>query len=600
MLYNNLNFDNPKIDNILLMNIELKEHQKTAIYAMLEFEKTGKVKFDREVYIKNYTIFDKNEYNIYHQLNHNDYKNINFEIESNYGILADKVGSGKTYMIMGLLCFNTLPCERTRILNSSVYSVIRYKDSETAIKTNLIIVPHNITLQWKEAFSNCLLNKYIIIKNTDIDVIDDIQSYDVIIISSTMFDKFYKNYNHIKWSRIIIDEVVNIKLPADLEFKCIFIWFLTATPSGLRYIKRNYIRSIVSSMHSYVIKNIVIKNNDDYIDDSMKLPNINQIVIKCLTPKELNIMKNYVDNDIINMINAGNIQEAAIKLNCNIDTSEHILEIFTKKIKKDIHNKKIELEYEQKRIPDDQRIHNEKIKKIEDKINSLEIQLSSIEDKIKKFKEESCPICYEDLTEPCLVPCCNNLFCMKCITICSLCALCRKKLDMSKCVVITDKNIIKKERLCSKIDNLITLIKKKSNGKFLVFSNYDRTFDNISYKLIENKIIFNRLIGSSNIINNTIKQFEQGKIQVLLLNASNYGSGLNLQMATDIIIYHELDNELETQVIGRAQRLGRMIPLNVYYLLYDNEKINCKNPTLNLDIFEDNTTMLDDYISITS
>jgi len=81
-----------------------------------------------------------------------------------------------------------------------------------------------------------------------------------------------------------------------------------------------------------------------------------------------------------------------------------------------------------------------------------------------------------------------------------------------------------------------------------------------------------------------------------MLNAINYGSGLNLHMATDIVIYHELDIELETQVIGRAQRLGRTEPLNVYYLQNDNEKVNCKNPTLNLDIFADDTTMLEKFI----
>jgi len=59
-------------------------------------------------------------------------------------------------------------------------------------------------------------------------------------------------------------------------------------------------------------------------------------------------------------------------------------------------------------------------------------------------------------------------------------------------------------------------------------------------------------------------------------------------MATHIIIYHELDKELETQVIGRAQRLGRTNSLNVYYLLNDGEKVNCNNATLSLDIFEDN------------
>ena len=58
-----------------------------------------------------------------------------------------------------------------------------------------------------------------------------------------------------------------------------------------------------------------------------------------------------------------------------------------------------------------------------------------------------------------------------------------------------------------------------------------------------------------------------------MLNALNYGSGLNLHMATDIIKYHQLDIELETQVIGRAQRMGRSNSLNVYYLFNEGEKI---------------------------
>ena len=45
-------------------------------------------------------------------------------------------------------------------------------------------------------------------------------------------------------------------------------------------------------------------------------------------------------------------------------------------------------------------------------------------------------------------------------------------------------------------------------------------------------------------------------------------------MATDIIIYHELSKELETQVIGRAQRIGRIMPLNIFYLYNENEILN--------------------------
>ena len=40
----------------------------------------------------------------------------------------------------------------------------------------------------------------------------------------------------------------------------------------------------------------------------------------------------------------------------------------------------------------------------------------------------------------------------------------------------------------------------------------------------------------------------------------------------------------------------RKEPLNVYYLLNDNEKVNCKNPTLNLDIFVNDESMLDNFL----
>ena len=146
---------------------------------------------------------------------------------------------------------------------------------------------------------------------------------------------------------------------------------------------------------------------------------------------------------------------------------------------------------------------------------------------------------------------------------------------MKKCTIINEKQIlIKKEILFSKIDNLIKIIKDKPNKKILLFSEYDKTFENLNEILNTNNIKHSRLIGSGIVINNIIKKFENNEINVLMLNAINYGSGLNLQMATDIIIYHELNIVLETQVIGRAQRFGRKDELNVYYLFNENEKIN--------------------------
>jgi hypothetical protein len=638
ILYNDLTQESPKIIQDQRIKIKLKEHQKTAIDAMINFENTGIVAFTKKAYVKNYQIFDEDTHNRYYYYwrNHdnelnNKYKNMRFEIETNYGILADKVGSGKTFITMGLISYNQVPKERDRIISSSVYTVTRYKDIEVPKKTNLIIVPHNLISQWKIAFGYCTLKTFTVAKRCDIETlvfednifkdhpptkdadyteINCIEYYDCIIVSSTMFDNFYTKFETIKWARIIIDEVVSIKLPSDLEFKCNFIWFLTATPSGIKYVRRNYIRSLVTGMSDYTINNIIIKNNDTYVDNSMNLPNINQILIKCLTPKELNIIKDYVDGDIINMLNAGNTQDAIAKLNCNIETTDNILEVVTKKIKKELHNKKKELEYEQQKIPDDKKAHDEKIKRIEEKIKELEGKCQGIEQRITSFKEENCPICFmefDDSQIPMLTPCCNNIFCLQCLTLCKSCPMCRVCLDITKCICINDKKEddsndkiddkkVVEKTLCSKVDNLITIINKKSDGKFLVFSNYDKTFENINQKLTDAGIKHNRLIGSNIVINSTLRKFESGEIKVLMLNAINYGSGLNLQMASDIIIYHELDVELETQVIGRAQRLGRTEPLNVYYLLNDNEKVNCKNPTLSLDIFSTDTTMLEKFI----
>jgi SNF2 family DNA or RNA helicase len=84
-------------------------------------------------------------------------------------------------------------------------------------------------------------------------------------------------------------------------------------------------------------------------------------------------------------------------------------------------------------------------------------------------------------------------------------------------------------------------------------------------------IVYSKLSGSTGRISNIIKKYDDGDIPVLLLNAKHFGSGLNLQMTTDIIIFHRMSSDLEKQVIGRGQRLGRTSTLNVTYLCYDNE-----------------------------
>ena len=82
---------------------------------------------------------------------------------------------------------------------------------------------------------------------------------------------------------------------------------------------------------------------------------------------------------------------------------------------------------------------------------------------------------------------------------------------------------------------------------------------------------FDYIKGNSNQINSIVNKYKKGNLNVLLINTRNYGSGMNLENTTDIIMFHKFDTQMETQVIGRAHRLGRTSPLNIYYLLHENE-----------------------------
>jgi hypothetical protein len=79
--------------------------------------------------------------------------------------------------------------------------------------------------------------------------------------------------------------------------------------------------------------------------------------------------------------------------------------------------------------------------------------------------------------------------------------------------------------------------------------------------------------GNEENINISINDYVHGNVNVLLLNSNLFGCGLNLQCTTDILFLHKTEIELEKQIIGRAQRIGRNNNLNIWYLMHNNENI---------------------------
>jgi SNF2 family DNA or RNA helicase len=126
----------------------------------------------------------------------------------------------------------------------------------------------------------------------------------------------------------------------------------------------------------------------------------------------------------------------------------------------------------------------------------------------------------------------------------------------------------------NKFDNLLLILNRlmdQGGKKVLVFCAYDNTFSTIAGMLINSGIRYGVLKGNSRVINKALHDYTEGNFNILLVNPTNYGSGMNLEITTDVVMFHKFESESEKQVIGRAHRYGRNSSLNVWYLLHQNE-----------------------------
>ena len=571
---NNLNNDDSKITQPNNLNIELMEHQKTVIKAMSDFEVNGYID------IHNFKCFSNKPQNI--------------RIESSIGILGDKVGSGKSLMIIGLILLNNKIVYRPEYYESSKYINIKSKDEKDKnINSNLIIVPHKIINQWYKYFDYAPELKIFVYDSSTKDELlklENLSNYDIVLVPCTKTEHLYNSTQDLRWSRIIIDECDTIRLPKNIEFNSKFIWLITGTPSGIVYNNRPYLNNMFKKNKDWIVDYITVKNNNNYINESIKLPVPLRISIKCFTPPELKI-KEFMPKNIIDMINAGNTDEAIKLLNCNEDTNDNILKILTRNIIEAIKNKNIELEAENNKkyhgLAKDEQIKKiNNLKKIVDRLNE---RYNSIKKKIQELNDEYCPICLDNFNRPVILSCCKNIYCFECLTVAAAqnnaCPNCKSTIDKKNLHIVNNKKskndnnkkTKKDTELKNKIDVLCDILKSKPNGKIMIFANYAGTFLKIEKVLIEQNISYAILKGNSTSVNNYISQFDEGKIKIIMLNAQHFGAGMNLQMATDIIMYHRFTKEMEEQIIGRAQRIGRNNQLNIYYLIHDNENNSLEN-----------------------
>ena len=121
-----------------------------------------------------------------------------------------------------------------------------------------------------------------------------------------------------------------------------------------------------------------------------------------------------------------------------------------------------------------------------------------------------------------------------------------------------------------------TVLPKSTNKKVIVYSYYDETLYHTYNTLLEHKIECLNLRGTVQQMFEVATRFQtDDNIKVLLINGAKFASGVNLQVATDLVFMHYMeDTDIVRQIIGRVQRIGRKHEVNIHFVFYENEIIN--------------------------
>lgn len=536
-------------------------------------------------------------------------------IKTNIGIIGDKVGSGKSYCVLGLIESNTVPMIKFKYTHT--YGInninVELKDKSHRLNkfnTNILVVPHSIIKQWEACIKSTgseNLSYYIVNTTKSLSKLDDnLKTVRIILVSGTFYKKVYEHIIDESYhvNRVIFDEVDSMNTPNAKHIPANFYWFVSASYKNIlnpyprwNYEYRNWENSYMISsgisnnayaknifMTFYktrnqslnrLIDNIVMKNNDEYVERSFSLPEINKNIIRCKDSGLICILNGVVHNNIIQCLNAGDITGAVSYINQeNVDTESNIVEAVKQGLTIKLNNIGVELRLAQDTIYINEETKRKKIEKLTNDYEMIRIKMQLIEDRINE--SEVCMICMEKQDMKTITKCCNNAFCFKCLSTWlkrkPMCPLCKGDIHIEKDLYVVHNEEKKDEcpHEMTKIQYLQTFLNTiNATSKILIFSEYDNSFIQVEELLDQCNIKYARLKGNS--INKNVNEYKTNDLQVLMVNSNAYGSGLNLENTTDVVLFHKFDNDIEKQIIGRAQRPGRVSQLNVWYLLNDNE-----------------------------
>ena len=485
-------------------------------------------------------------------------------LETRVGLLSDMPGYGKTLSMLGLIDrsrHEEMPAQFVHEkVSSHPYVCLHRVEMHRMMRSTLVLVNVSLISQWMAELDRTTLRYTYVSKPSEVEDRDFVE-FDVVLVSNNVYNVFASVFRKTCWKRFVIDEPASFKLCMEPSHAR-FYWLITGTPNEL-YLRRRtgFLNDLLPDQDSIdQFAYLILRNDDRLVKASYEMPQTHNVHYRC-TDTIARLFDGLLPDHVIEKIEAYHITGVMADLMVDETQSCSLIEIFREKKRKRLE----ELRRESLSTSTD--------KRMQDRIQQLETHLSLFEERLAKYLcLHTCLACKQPVNHPTLMSCCQNIFCEACIQL--WCPLCRS-VEASRFPVHAEIVYDAKEEFpdevsavdrLPKVMQMMQLIGDARDKKILVFSNYNETFTLIKKSLDDAKLMYLELKGTKEKRDNTIDAYKTGQVNLLLLNTIHSGAGLNLQETTDIILFHRIHDYQKIQVIGRANRIGRKVPLHIHYL----------------------------------
>jgi len=491
------------------------------------------------------------------------------EIESlshGYGIMSDKPGAGKTYVILSLLFADAALPEPKG--------------------TNIIVVPLNIYTQWNqaiEAFGGDLtVTRYISYEQiTELYFTTTLEQSDIILTTSVYYNVVADSLKaaDIRVKRVFVDEIDSVDAILTKKMECDTFWMISAS----------YIQTRIGELSNVFDfaeeESVTCKCEDAFVDASFGLdqPKTNNHV--CRSSLANLMLKDVLDDKELKAVHASDFSSIVRYHYTRVAQNEKEAVLFIlKDMAMSIDAEKLSLaDYQRtgRMLSDLEEVNR---RECEDRIEMFSYRLDELLSRIRTL--HLCVGCLDRLNDEEIqytTSCCEQRMCAACIdhwySHTLYCPYCRGKPDKETHTTIEATAETPIHSMANteftqhdKLGMVLHLLAEKTGKKVIVFSDFSKVFSSIRSLLTANDIPYVELdAGNVTDMDAILYEYKYGTARVLMVNSSFYGCGMNLENTSDIIFYHKTKREMYYQVIGRAQRPGRTRVLQIHNLLYISE-----------------------------